>query len=188
MTASNDAESDGESRHDGAVGVLDSTNSDNRDIKAERKASKPLPNSLEPGQMQEPPKPLAPFITMNLDVGEGVERIGEKKYSILKKIRLAVASTTHPLAGHVATGRVKIKFKLLWNPKDFMRRQFGDSILPSIGSVIVLNGTSLKAQATTCKEYLRKHWPTTYLTLLKCLDSFIITTWGITRGKSPILV
>jgi hypothetical protein len=182
MTASNDSESDGESRYDGAVGVLDSANSDNRDVMVERKASKTLPILLEPSQMLEPPKPLAPFITMNLDVEAGIERIGEKEYSILKKIRSAVASTTIPLDSHVATGHVIGKFKLLWNPKDFMRRQFGDCILPSIGSVIVLNGTSLKAQATTCKEYLRKHWPTTYLTLLKCLDNFITTTRGIASG------
>jgi hypothetical protein len=66
-----------------------------------------------------------------------------------------------------------------------MRRQFGDSHLASIGSVIVLSGTPLNAQATTCKEYLQKYWPTTCLTLLKCLEDCMNGLRDVTRGTCP---
>jgi hypothetical protein len=170
-----DAKSGSESPCDKGARILDSADSDDQEKKARKKANKkPLTNSQEPKQVQRASKSPAPVIMSNavkIDIGLRTGSIDHKENSILEKIRLQVLTGT---AGLRATNFGKVhtesKFRVGWNPRDFMRRQFGDCHLASIGSVIVLSGTSLNAQATTCKEYLQKNWPTTCLTLLKCLE------------------
>jgi len=76
-----------------------------------------------------------------------------------------------------------LRFQMLWNPSHFMRRQFGDLYSESsIGSVIVLTGTSLNAQATTCKEYLSRHWPETFSIVLDCLGDCMSDVNECTEG------
>lgn len=80
------------------------------------------------------------------------------------------------------SGEVKL-FQMEWNYTEFMRRQFGDYCSASIESTIVLTGDSKNAQATTCRDYLRKHWPRTYARSLEFLKH---CTYGGTTSIKPI--
>jgi hypothetical protein len=77
-------------------------------------------------------------------------------------------------------------FLAKWDVMRFMRSQY--SKIPSVASVLVLTGSALYAQATTCGEYVRKHWPTTgsiFLDLLdKVLASYADKTATIELGMS----
>ncbi|RFU26150.1 hypothetical protein B7463_g10188, partial [Scytalidium lignicola] len=42
------------------------------------------------------------------------------------------------------------KFKLMWNPMEFLKRQFPYTPTPILGDVIVLNGNEVNAQCSTC--------------------------------------
>jgi len=177
---------------------LASANSDGEEAKVQMKASKEnLTNSLAPRQIRGAPNPPTTAIMSNAIKMENSLRIGiikHKEYSILEKIasevRLILASTQSRQVTDSGKIYMESKFRVGWSPMAFMSRQFVDSPLASIGSVIVLSGTSLNAQATTCKEYLQKHWPTTCMVLLKCLQEgmkFINGVRDITRGTSPDL-
>jgi len=54
----------------------------------------------------------------------------------------------------------------------YMRAQFHNGF-PSIGSVVVLTGSSLYAQATTCTNYIQAVWPRIGDTIVRLLDSAI---------------
>jgi hypothetical protein len=162
---------------------IDGEVSDDQEEKAPQKVDKePRKYSNEPKQVQEVPKPPVPVImslAMNIDIGWYMGIMEPKATSILEKIRLKVVQRNFGNDNMAAT------FRVGWNPKDFMRRQFGKSYLASIGSVIVLNGTSLNAQATTCKEYLQEHWPTTSPGLLKCIEDSMNERKNTTKGTCP---
>jgi hypothetical protein len=130
-------------------------------------------------QVQEAPKCPAPVImslAMNIDIDWNTWITENKATSILEKIRLRV------IQRNFGNDNIAASFRVGWNPKAFMHRQFGDYRLAPIGPVIVLNGTSLNAQATTCKEYLQEHWPVTSPGLLKCLEDGMIELRNITKG------
>ncbi|KAK7184313.1 hypothetical protein PSPO01_09690 [Paraphaeosphaeria sporulosa] len=59
-----------------------------------------------------------------------------------------------------------------WDVIQCMRARYGDRT-PSIGSVIVLTGSSLYAQATTCEKYISQTWPKTGKILIEALDRFL---------------
>ena len=56
-----------------------------------------------------------------------------------------------------------------WDIFAFMHSQYGN-IVP-VASVVVLTGSALYAQATTCGEYVRKNWPTTGPVFLDLLET-----------------
>ena len=53
-----------------------------------------------------------------------------------------------------------------------MRSRYGEKI-PRIGSVIVLTGSALYAQATTCESYVKKTWSKTGMVLVEALDALV---------------
>ena len=62
------------------------------------------------------------------------------------------------------------RFDVDWAIADFMRSQYGDNF-PHIGSVVVLTGSALYAQATTCAEYVTTTWPKTGPFFLELLNA-----------------
>jgi hypothetical protein len=63
-------------------------------------------------------------------------------------------------------------FNVHWPLKEFMQMQYGRDI-PHIVSVIVLTGSVLYAQATTCADCITRTWPKTGLVLIDTLDSIL---------------
>jgi hypothetical protein len=59
-------------------------------------------------------------------------------------------------------------FLAKWDVMGFMRSQY--SKLPSVASIMVLTGSALYAQATTCGDYVRTNWPTTGSIVLDLID------------------
>jgi hypothetical protein len=60
------------------------------------------------------------------------------------------------------------QFLAKWDVMGFMRSQY--SKLPSVASIVVLTGSALYAQATTCSDYVRTNWPTTGSIVLDLID------------------
>jgi hypothetical protein len=60
------------------------------------------------------------------------------------------------------------EFLAKWDVMGFMRSQY--SKLPSVASIVVLTGSALYAQATTCGDYVRTNWPTTGPIVLDLID------------------
>ena len=114
------------------------------------------------------------FVKETLMSGEGFQRLASelrpnlqetdrcKMGSISQKVMFAV--TSFGTQGAIESFTFLIKWKLL----HFMRSQYG-GIIP-ISTVVVLIGSSLHAQATTCGEYVRRTWPTVGPVLLDILD------------------
>ncbi|TVY84916.1 hypothetical protein LSUE1_G001846 [Lachnellula suecica] len=101
--------------------------------------------------------------------------VGKRKSEILTEINYHLSD--------IEEGHVVVKFLLKWSPTNFMTRHFGTcSSGKSVGSVIVLSGTSRFAQATTCEEYLQTYWPTTYSSLLTCLQHVLERKTFFTEG------
>lgn len=63
-------------------------------------------------------------------------------------------------------------FYVRWDVVKCMHARYKEDI-PSIGSTIVLTGTVLRAQATTCEYYIKQTWPKTGTILVEALDAFI---------------
>jgi hypothetical protein len=59
-------------------------------------------------------------------------------------------------------------FLAKWDVMGFMRSQY--SKLPSVASIMVLTGSALYAQATTCGDYVRTNWPMTGSIVLDLID------------------
>ncbi|KAH7089858.1 hypothetical protein FB567DRAFT_547409 [Paraphoma chrysanthemicola] len=53
--------------------------------------------------------------------------------------------------------------------EEFMKHQYGDKF-PSFGSIVVITGSALYAQATTCGQYLMQTWPETGALMTQLLD------------------
>ncbi|KAL2004849.1 hypothetical protein VTN00DRAFT_3122 [Thermoascus crustaceus] len=78
-----------------------------------------------------------------------------------------------------------ILFQIEWELLVFLESWFGDSE-PRLGSLIVLTGTSLYAQAATCADYLRRTWPHSGSFFLHALEevlksSAVTSSQGKTR-------
>jgi hypothetical protein len=63
-----------------------------------------------------------------------------------------------------------------WDILAFVRSQY--SSIPSVASIVVLIGSSLCGQATTCGEYVRTHWPSTGPIFLDLLDQALTLHLG----------
>ena len=85
----------------------------------------------------------------------------------------------------------EVSFQVRWDLLGFLRSQFGDHV-PQIGSLLVLTGSALYAQATTCSDYLQTVWPRSGAFFLSTLQAAVessptIDVCGKTRsatGKS----
>jgi hypothetical protein len=73
-------------------------------------------------------------------------------------------------------------FRVAWDVSGFMYSQYGKAI-PS-ASVLVLTGSLLCAQATTCGEYVQTTWPSIGPSFLKALDQAIL---GDREGEITII-
>jgi hypothetical protein len=73
-------------------------------------------------------------------------------------------------------------FRVAWDISGFMYSQYGKAI-PS-ASVLVLTGSLLCAQATTCGEYVQTTWPSIGPSFLKALDQAIL---GDREGETTII-
>ncbi|PVH93539.1 hypothetical protein DM02DRAFT_676776 [Periconia macrospinosa] len=87
-------------------------------------------------------------------------------------------------------------FDVHWDPVNFMRTQYGADIncIPAIGSVVVITGSALYAQATTCAEYMESVWPKTVFQYLDMHVVLAINTDGIIEvstirggGMDPVI-
>lgn len=63
-------------------------------------------------------------------------------------------------------------FHVGWDVVKCMHARYKEDI-PSIGPTIVLTGTVLQAQATTCEYYIKQRWPKTGMILVEALDAFV---------------
>lgn len=73
-----------------------------------------------------------------------------------------------------------------WDMKQFIAEQFGDKHGKiCIGSLITLTGSAQWAQASTVRDYLNRHWPTTGPLLLKALQNALDFGWSVeSKGNS----
>lgn len=174
-TDRNDAKSGSESPFDENAILLDSANTDEQEENGKGKRnSEKLAKLQRPEQAMgasEAPIFLVTSHTTERDNGLKGGSIDYEENFVLERIRLEVQAAI-PMTfrkDHMAS-----QFEVEWTPKDFMHRQFGNSRVESIGSVVVIIGTSLNAEALTCKQYLQKHWPATCATLLRFLDDKVV--------------
>lgn len=70
-----------------------------------------------------------------------------------------------------------------------MRSQYGqDNDSADLGSVIVLNGSALCAEATTCSEYVRRTWPSHGLAILALFREAIEDVLHEAKGIEPFML
>ena len=74
-----------------------------------------------------------------------------------------------------------------WDIIRFMKDQYKESYSTCrVGHVITLTGdTALKAQATTCQEYMQRTWPTTWRRTLDAIQGACDSTDGFFGGELP---
>lgn len=65
-----------------------------------------------------------------------------------------------------------VSFNVEWDLLGFLRSQFDDRI-PLLGSLVVLTGSALYAQATTCSDYLQNIWPHSGALFLSTLQTAV---------------
>jgi hypothetical protein len=63
-------------------------------------------------------------------------------------------------------------FDMDWSLAEYMRLQYGERF-PGVGAVIVITGSALYAQATTCEKYIQQTWPKSEILLVQELDAFL---------------
>ncbi|KAF1838866.1 hypothetical protein BDW02DRAFT_575897 [Decorospora gaudefroyi] len=98
----------------------------------------------------------------------------------------AVMAEDSLLAGR--GGSPGANFTMHWSIVDYMRSQYGEEI-PHIGCVVVITGSALYAQATTCAEYVVATWPDSghfFLTLLQAMLEETISTSDDSQRASTI--
>ncbi|KAL8876953.1 MAG: hypothetical protein Q9198_004937 [Flavoplaca austrocitrina] len=73
---------------------------------------------------------------------------------------------------------------MLWDIRTFMTSQYGkNNDGADLGSVIVLNGSALCAEATTCSEYVRRTWPSHGVAILALFSKAIEDVPHEAKGK-----
>ncbi|GAB7328526.1 hypothetical protein MBLNU13_g00485t2 [Cladosporium sp. NU13] len=85
-----------------------------------------------------------------------------------------VAITRQDVVSASTSGRTKLRvlFHLAWNPLRTLLAQFGSATVP-LGQMIVINGTSPDAQATTVDDYVQHRWPRLEPQVLQCIHKCI---------------
>ncbi|KAL9036085.1 MAG: hypothetical protein Q9180_004501 [Flavoplaca navasiana] len=77
-----------------------------------------------------------------------------------------------------------VRLDMLWDIRAFMTSQYGkDNDSADLGSVIVLNGSALCAEATTCSEYVRRTWPSHGVAILALFSEAIENVSHEANGK-----
>ncbi|CAO2653455.1 Nn.00g028660.m01.CDS01 [Neocucurbitaria sp. VM-36] len=68
------------------------------------------------------------------------------------------------------SGIFKADFTLHWSAREYVCSQYGEKV-PHLGSVVVITGSTLYAQATTCAEYIKSTWPKSGHLFVELLES-----------------
>jgi hypothetical protein len=63
-------------------------------------------------------------------------------------------------------------FDVDWSLAEYMRLQYGERF-HSVGAVIVITGSALYAQATTCEKYIQQTWSKNEILLVQELNAFL---------------
>lgn len=66
----------------------------------------------------------------------------------------------------------RYSFHMDWSLAEYMLLQYGEQF-PSVGAVIVITGSALYAQATTCEDYIKQTWPKTGMLVVNALNAFL---------------
>ncbi len=73
----------------------------------------------------------------------------------------------------------KVIFEVDWDPLEFLKDQeYRNGTLQKLGEVIVITGTAIDAQATTCGQYMRQTWPLTGIETLERVQAAISSVYG----------
>lgn len=75
-----------------------------------------------------------------------------------------------------------------WELLDFIENQYVSNEDAKLGSMITLSGTVRKAQATTCSEYVRYHWPSQGSTVISALQSAINSRDHKGQGQYSMII
>ena len=90
-------------------------------------------------------------------------------------IRSSVAASMPRYRGNRALQRQQITLQMDWNPKLFAEQQ-GFPGVHSLPSALVITGSALKSQLSTCRNYLKETWPTTGEAVLEGLVELATAT------------
>lgn len=85
---------------------------------------------------------------------------------------VAVTRQDVALASTSDRTKMRVSFRLTWNPLATLLAQFGTATVP-LGQMIVINGTSPDAQATTVDDYVQHRWPRLGPQVLQCIQKCI---------------
>jgi hypothetical protein len=80
-------------------------------------------------------------------------------------------------------GHISVGVAMDWNLQRFMEDQFGSSTNPLLGSILILSGSALCAQATTCVEYVRQNWLSAGEQLLDALQTALSDNCHKSTGR-----
>ena len=76
----------------------------------------------------------------------------------------------------------RVSLQIEWNLSQFVRGQYADFSKVDLGSVIVINGSALQAQATTCSAYVNIRWPLYGGKLLALFQRYLEEDSHIVKG------
>lgn len=66
--------------------------------------------------------------------------------------------------------RYNARFEIAWDPAEFLRLCYPNNKKQNLGSVIVIVGDLVDAQAGTCESYMRQTWPLTGVETLIAIE------------------
>ena len=106
-------------------------------------------------------------IKAQLVLDEGGTVMETIRTKILQALSFTKSGNTYRQAVYKAT------FEVAWCPATFIQDQFPDEQDIRLGAILVLTGSRLDAQATTCAQYMHQTWPTTGAELLLALEYMV---------------
>jgi hypothetical protein len=95
--------------------------------------------------------------------------------TVMEAIRTTILRAFDPTrAGNAYHPRTyKATFEVAWCPATFIQDQFPEEPDIRLGAILVLTGSRLDAQATTCAQYMHQTWPTTGEEFLLALEHMV---------------
>jgi hypothetical protein len=95
--------------------------------------------------------------------------------TVMETIRTKIlqALSSHKEGGACRQTIYKANFEVAWCPATFIQDQFPEEPDIRLGAVLVLTGSGVDAQATTCAQYMHQTWPTTGAELLLALKHMV---------------
>jgi hypothetical protein len=109
---------------------------------------------------------------------------------VLEGLQHTACDTSDIIPGPSEAGRLThypVTFNVSWSIVEFMCFQYGTNF-PNIGTVVVLTGSALYAQATTCAEYVKTTWPDSGPALLEFLDAGLSRVRKELRAEKSVAV